>query len=73
VEGEISALTAEGKMSGVILVVLPLVMAAILTILNPDYMRTLVVEPVGRLMIFGGLALQVIGGLAIKKILALDF
>jgi Flp pilus assembly protein TadB len=36
-------------------------------------MKTLIIEPVGRILIVSGLVLQIIGGIVIKKMLVLDF
>lgn len=73
VEAELAALTAEGKMSGVILTILPFAMAGIIYILNPKYLRPLVSEPAGIWMIVTGLCLMAIGGLAVKRMLVLDY
>jgi len=73
VEGELAALTAEGRLSGLILVIMPFVMAAIIWSLNPDYLRILIIEPWGKWLIIGGLTLQGIGALIIKRMLILDY
>jgi len=72
IHGEIKALTAEGKLSGIILVLLPIGMGAILVALNPDYMRPLLFEKVGQYMIAAAVLLQIIGGLVIRKLLAME-
>lgn len=73
IEGEIQALTAEGKLSGVILTLLPFAMAGIIFIIKPGYLRPLIQEPMGIWLIIGGLTLQAIGGLVIRRMLTLDF
>jgi tight adherence protein B len=70
--GEITALTAEGRLSGIVLFLLPLVMLAILTIRNPDYMRPLYENILGQLMLGGAFFLQVIGGIIIYRMLQID-
>jgi tight adherence protein B len=69
---EISALTAEGRISGVICFLMPVFLGVVMTLLNPDYMAPLYTEPVGRAMIVGALILQLLGGLIIKKMLSVD-
>lgn len=69
---EIAALTAEGKLSGWICFVMPFFMLAVMTAMNPDYMRPLFETPQGWMMIWIALALQGIGGLIIKKMLSVD-
>jgi tight adherence protein B len=70
---EVNALTAEGRLSGVVLFVIPLGMAAILTVLNPSYMSALFKTTLGHLLIGCALVLQVLGGLVIVRMLRLDF
>jgi tight adherence protein B len=73
VEGEVAALTAEGKMSGIVLVGLPFLMAFILTIMNPGYLSPLGSESFGRALVFLGLCLQFLGAVIIRRIITLDF
>lgn len=70
--GEIRALTAEGRMSGVILFLLPLSLLVFLSIANPDYMNPLYTHPVGRLLLGLAAVMQVIGGLIIRRMLMVD-
>ena len=43
-----------------------------MTLLNPDYMAPLYTQPIGQTMLVGAFVLQVLGGLIIKKMLAID-
>jgi tight adherence protein B len=70
--GEMRALTAEGRISGLVLVLLPIALALVLTAIRPEYMATLIVEPIGHYLIGGAIVLQIIGGIVIKKMLVLD-
>jgi tight adherence protein B len=70
--GEMRAMTAEGKISGIILMLLPFFLALLLMSISPGYISTLFNEPLGRIMIGVAIALQVIGGLIIKRMLVLD-
>jgi len=69
--GEVRALTAQQRFSGLILSVLPLVMASLLLVTAPDYMRVLIQDPWGPYLIAGALALQLVGYLTIKRIVAI--
>ena len=73
VEGELAALTAEGRLSGIILQVLPFAMAAIILVLNPSYLQPLLVNPLGKALVVVGLSLQVVGAILIKRMLVLDY
>ena len=65
---QIKALTAEGRLSGLILILMPPVLFLIMLRLNPDYTMLLVNHPIGRSMALTALMLQVLGILAIRKI-----
>jgi tight adherence protein B len=69
---EIAALTAEGKLSGWVCAAMPPIMCAIMTALNPEYMKPLFTDPMGWFMIGIALGLQLLGGLVIKKMLSID-
>lgn len=72
IRGEVKALTAEGRISGIILVSLPIVMAMILVAANKPYISLLITEPIGQYMIITGVIMQIIGALIIKKMLTID-
>jgi tight adherence protein B len=65
---QVKALTAEGRLSGIILVLMPPVIFLIMMKINPDYTMMLVNHPLGRMMAMGALTLQGLGMLAIQKI-----
>lgn len=67
--GQIQALTGEGRLSGVVLLALPPVLAVVMLYLNPTYMMLLVTEPMGQQMLAGAIVMQVIGALVIRKII----
>jgi tight adherence protein B len=69
---EIKSLTAQGRMSGYIISALPFGIAAILTALNPSYLKILITEPLGLIMIGAGLVAQVIGFIIIRKIITIE-
>ena len=66
--GQIQALTGEGRLSGVVLLGLPILLFAAVYRLNPDYLMVLLTDPMGKKMLFGAIVLQVIGALVIRKI-----
>lgn len=73
IAAEVDTLTAEGRLSGVILFILPIVMAIVIMALNPEYMTALFKTSMGHLLIFCGICLEVIGGIVIKRMLEIDF
>jgi tight adherence protein B len=66
--GDIRTLTAQARLSGLVLAVLPIVMAGIVFVLAPEYLKGLAADPVGRALIVAAVALQVIGFLIIRRI-----
>jgi len=65
--GRIKALSAEGRMSGIILFFMPIVVAGILWWLNQSYMRVLIEDPTGQMMAGGAGFLMVIGAYVMKN------
>jgi len=72
IKGEISTLTAEGRLSAIILSALPVAMFFLLSVMNPGYIFTLIEEPIGIFFIIGAVIMQIIGILFIRKIVAID-
>lgn len=65
---QVSALTAEGRLSGLILLLLPPVLVAILMTINPKYESQLFLHPMGRIMAGVALGFQLLGMWTIHKI-----
>jgi tight adherence protein B len=65
---QIKALTAEGRLSGLILILMPPVVFLVMMRINPDYTMLLVNHPIGRMMAMTALAFQAMGVIAIRKI-----
>jgi len=66
--GQVQALTGEGRISGVVLMALPIALFFAVYYLNPDYVMLLFTEELGRKMIAVAAVLQVLGAITIKKI-----
>jgi len=69
---KIGTLTAQGKLSGVVLCLMPIVLAAIMHLLNPNYLASFISHPLGKLMLGFGLALMVIGIVWMRKIVDIE-
>lgn len=70
---EIRIHTAQGRLSGVILILLPIALAIMIQILNKDYLKILYDDPIGLYMILIVIVLQVIGIYFIKRIVRLKY
>ncbi len=68
IEGEIRIYTAQGRLTGWILSLLPVAMFFLLSLANRSYSRVLIEDPTGQKLVYAGLVLMAIGGLVIRKI-----
>jgi tight adherence protein B len=66
--GQVQALTGEGRISGVVLMGLPIALFFAVYYLNASYVMLLFEDPLGRKMIAFAAFLQVLGAITIKKI-----
>ena len=72
IKGHIRTLTAQGKISGMIIGVLPIAIGGIIYVINPGYVKILFVDPMGKAMLIAGAISQVIGIMVIRKIINID-
>jgi tight adherence protein B len=68
IQGQVQALTGEGRMSGLVLQALPVLLFIIVYALNPTYVMLLFTEPLGQKMLAGAIVLQILGAVAIRRI-----
>lgn len=66
--GQVKALTAEGRLSGVVLIAMPIGLFLMMLWMKPDYIELLWKDPLGVKMSIGAIVLVLIGAYAIKKI-----
>ncbi len=64
--------TAQGRMSGYVLAVLPIAVGTIIYLLNPGYMNVLFSTSMGTFMLVVASVMQIIGFLWIRKIVNID-
>ncbi len=67
-QGEVKSLAAHGKMTGVILTILPVGIAAMMMIVSPGYMQVLYNHPNGKTLITSAIVCLVLAHLVIRKI-----
>lgn len=72
IKGEVRAVTAAGRMSGWIIGLLPVVVAALILVLSPGYLSVLLETPEGRLALCVAAMGEIIGALIIRRIVAID-
>ncbi len=73
IKGEISSITAQGRMSGLIIGALPICIAAVLMVVNPDYMSTFFSTGTGNIMLAVSIVMEVLGFFAIRKVVTIEY
>lgn len=67
--GTVMALTAEGRLSGYVLLALPVAVFMALQYINPDYAGVLLHHPTGQMMLIGAILGELLGWAMIKQII----
>jgi tight adherence protein B len=68
IEGEVRTRTAQGRLTGWILGLLPILMLTLINIVSPGYSSVLFHDPVGQDLLYAGGALIFVGACIIRKI-----
>lgn len=71
-KGEINVLTAQGKISGLIISLLPVALGFAIYTLNPTYMIVLFTEPIGMMMLGASIVMQMLGIFFIRMIIRIE-
>jgi len=72
IQGQISTLTTQGKLSGLLVGGLPFVIGFAISCINPIYMKPLLTPPWGYALIGVALFMQMLGAIVIKKIVTIE-
>ncbi len=72
IHGEVRIKTAQGRLTGWILSLLPVILGGLISIINPGYSRPLFNDPIGVKLLYAGAGMIVIGGLIIRKIVDIE-
>ncbi len=67
--GYIRVLSAEGKLSAIVLIALPFFVVFMLSYINPDYIRTLLIDPIGNIMVVFAVLLMIAGIFVMKRMI----
>ena len=67
--GMVQALTGEGRLSGAVLMALPIVIFIAVYFLNEEYVMLLFTNELGKKMVTMGIIMQILGAICIKKII----
>jgi len=69
---QVKVLTAEGRLSGIILIALPIFMFGYIFLVNYAYISLLWTEKIGLYMLVGGCILMIIGAFVIRRIVSIE-
>ena len=67
-KGEVRALAAHGKLTGMVLTILPIVISLVMMFVNPSYLTILFYHPYGKYLIFAAIACLVLAHFVIRRI-----
>jgi tight adherence protein B len=68
---KVRALSADGRISAIVLMSLPFGMALIFYFINPEYLMPLFTDPMGQSMVAGAAIMMILGGIVMKKMIAI--
>jgi tight adherence protein B len=69
---DISALTAEGRMSAIVLGLLPVLLGLAMYVMNPEYMSKLFTDTLGNILLGGSVVAMLVGFVWMKKIIDIE-
>lgn len=72
IHGQIKTLTAQGRMSGMVVALLPVILGGFLLVIEPNYMSVMFSNPIGLLLLGVGAVSCLIGFVFITKITAIE-
>ncbi len=71
VEKKIQALTAQGLMQGIIVTMIPFILAVVFFVVDPEFIKPMFSTTLGLVLVAAMLGLQIIGGVVIKKVVTI--
>ena len=72
IRGDIKTMTSQQRMTGIIIGALPVFMGLLFLAVNPDYMGVLFTQTAGQVLLVVAVALEVLGMMTIRAIMAMD-
>jgi Flp pilus assembly protein TadB len=68
IKGHVRTLTAQGRLSGIIIGLLPVALCVIISLINPEYIYPLFTQPIGQAMVAMAVITEIFGMLLIRNI-----
>lgn len=72
IQRQIVTLTAQGRLSGIVIGLLPVILGFVLYLIEPQYIGTLFTNPIGLLMLGAGTFSSIIGFIFIRKLTSIE-
>jgi tight adherence protein B len=69
---DIQVLTAQGRLSGLVLTSLPFVVGTFMYVYNPDYFRPMIERPIGNYLLLYGIISLLLGHLIVRRIVKIE-
>ncbi len=69
---DVASLTAEGRMSAMVLGLMPFILGAVMYVINPEYVMALLTPGLGYVMLGGALVSMVVGFAWMKKLITVE-
>lgn len=69
---ELRALTAQGRMSALVITLLPVGLGFLLNVMSPDYFTPMIQHPFGWVLIIGGIISGTLGWIFINKVITIE-
>jgi len=69
---EVRVLTSEQRMSGWIMAAIPMLLVAVLSVLNPSYIHGMWQDPAGKVILVAGFVMELLGLLVVRKLVDIE-
>jgi tight adherence protein B len=73
IKADVRVLTAQGRMSGLIIGLLPVVLILVLMLVNPEYFGTFFESQIGKIMMMVAVGMETAGFLVIRKLVDIQY
>jgi tight adherence protein B len=71
-KGEIKTLTAQGRMTAIVICLLPVGVALVISLMNPEFMSLLYTNPIGQGMLILAVLMELVGIFIIRRIIEIE-
>ncbi len=72
IKGELKTITAQGKISGIVISLLPVILCFVIYLINPTQMSMLFTRPLGQAMIAVAVVMELTGIILIRKVVRIE-